>query len=153
MHCDKEAHMTKQRRSRKDTLPDAEVRAALVAAAIAARERAYAKYSRFPVGAAILAESGQVFTGCNVENASYGLTICAERAAVFAAVAAGDQRLAALAIASAGGVPTCGACRQVLAEFAPQLEIWLIDVDKPEEWVLCYLDDLLPGAFVLEGRA
>jgi cytidine deaminase len=142
--------MATQRRKAKDPLPDAEVRAPLIEAAIAARDRAYAKYSRFNVGAALLTAGGEIIVGCNVENVSYGLTICAERVAVFSAVAAGEQKFQALAVASAGGVTPCGACRQVLAEFAPGLEIWLVDVDRPNEWVLWNLADLLPGAFTFE---
>jgi len=122
-------------------------REALIAAALEVRQRAYAKYSQFSVGAALLTADGRSFTGCNVENVSYGLTICAERSAVFAAVAAGQQRFELLAIASAGGVTPCGACRQVLAEFAPNLPILLIDADKPGQIVEASLKDLLPGAF------
>ena len=95
---------------------------ALVAAARAAARRAYAPYSHYAVGAALLAEDGAVFSGCNVENASYGLTNCAERTALFKAVSEGRRRFRALAIA--GGPPKdpavpCGACRQALAEFCP----------------------------------
>jgi cytidine deaminase len=121
----------------------------LVRAAVEARERAYAKYSKFQVGAAILAADGQIFAGCNVENASYGLTICAERSAVFAAVGASQQRFELLAIATAGGVTPCGACRQVLAEFSPDLPILLIDVNQPDSIVEVNLRDLLPGVFSL----
>lgn len=122
-------------------------RDALIAAAIDVRQRAYAKYSRFFVGAALLTTNGRTFVGCNVENVSYGLTNCAERSAVFAAVAAGVTKFELLAIASAGGVTPCGACRQVLAEFAPDLPILLIDVEKPKQIVEANLRDLLPGAF------
>ncbi|MGH2406058.1 MAG: cytidine deaminase [bacterium] len=92
--------------------------AALVRAARAARRRAYAPYSRFPVGAAVLAASGAVVAACNVENASYGLSMCAERAAMHRAVAEGYRRLRAVAVAAGqkGAMP-CGACRQVMAEF------------------------------------
>ncbi|HEY2413216.1 MAG TPA: cytidine deaminase [Pirellulaceae bacterium] len=121
----------------------------LIKAAIEIRQRAYAKYSNFFVGAAILAGDGRIFTGCNVENASYGLTICAERTAVFNAVAAGQRKFELLAIATAGGASPCGACRQVLAEFAPELTVLLIDVDRPGRLVETNIRDLLPGAFSL----
>ena len=120
----------------------------LVEAALAARERAFAPYSKFLVGAALITQTAKMFTGCNVENASYGLTNCAERTAVFSAVAAGEQQFARLAIASAGGVSPCGACRQVLAEFAPQLPILLIDALAPERVAEVNLTDLLPGRFI-----
>src|SRR5207247_8698577 len=97
-----------------------QVREALVQAAIDVRQRAYAKYSQFLVGAAVLGADGNIYTGCNVENSSYGLTICAERAAVFAAVAAGQQRVELLAIATAGGGTPCCPAPHVLAEIAPQ---------------------------------
>jgi cytidine deaminase len=97
----------------------------LVEQARKARTHAYAPYSHFSVGAALLVKSGRVFTGCNVENLSFGLTICAERAAVCAAVAAGETHFEALAVVSDSVHPVtpCGACRQVLAEFAADLPI------------------------------
>src|ERR1041384_1824474 len=97
----------------------------LVAAATQARENAYSPYSRFRVGAALLTRSGKIFTGCNVENISLGLTICAERNAVGAAIASGEKDFLAIAIVADFDEPVlpCGACRQVLAEFNPKIEI------------------------------
>jgi cytidine deaminase len=120
----------------------------LVEAAVAARLRAFAPYSKFLVGAALRTPDGQLFLGCNVENASYGLTICAERTAIFSAVAAGEQQFARLAIASVGGVSPCGACRQVAAEFAPNLPVLLVDALQPDRVAEVNLADLLPGRFV-----
>ena len=99
----------------------------LIAAAKDAMEKAYAPYSRFQVGAALLTASGRIFTGCNVENASYGATICAERTAVVKAISAGEGEFLAIAIASNGGktTPPCGICRQVLAEFSEDVDIVL----------------------------
>lgn len=98
---------------------------ALERAASAVRRRAHAPYSKFLVGAALLAEDGRVFLGANVENASYGLSLCAERSAIAAAVAAGAKKFRALAIASAGRRPAtpCGMCRQVMAEFPPAFAV------------------------------
>ncbi len=121
----------------------------LIAAACAVRERAYAKYSNFLVGAALLAETGEIVAGCNIENASYGLTICAERNAVFAAVAQGLTRFRALALATVGGATPCGACRQVLAEFCDDLPIWIVDVHHPDRVVESSLNQLLPSRFTL----
>jgi cytidine deaminase len=99
----------------------------LLQAARVARARAHAPYSRFAVGAAVLGASGRIWPGCNVENASYGLSVCAERHAVARAVLEGEERLvAALVVGGRGAVPPCGACRQVLAEFAgPDLPVAL----------------------------
>ena len=98
---------------------------ALIEEAECARGRAYAPYSKFSVGAALLTRAGDVFRGCNVENISFGLTICAERAAVAAAVADGQREFECIAIVADSGQPVvpCGACRQVLAEFAPALRV------------------------------
>jgi cytidine deaminase len=102
---------------------------ALMAAADRARRRAYAPYSRFPVGAAILLRDGRVVTACNVENASYGLAVCAERNAVFKAVSEGDREFVAVAVTAreGRGAPPCGSCRQVLHEFAPDILVFWRD--------------------------
>lgn len=121
----------------------------LIDAAVAVRSRAYAPYSRFLVGAALLTEDGQTFVGVNVENASYGMTICAERSAIFSAVTAGNRKFQAIAIATAGGHAPCGACRQVLAEFSDDLPVFLVDADRPEAVRKLSLKELLPGKFEL----
>lgn len=119
---------------------------ALVRLARAARDTAYAPYSGFRVGAAVEVADGAVFTAGNVENASYGLTICAERAAAFAAVAAGHVRFRAVAVATDGPEPVapCGACRQVLAEFAGDVPIHSDCGTRRQTWSL---DALLPARF------
>lgn len=119
----------------------------LIAAALEAQKRFYAPYSNFPVGAAIRTASGKIFQGCNVENASYGLTICAERVAATSAVAAGEKEFVGVAVASRGGVSPCGACRQFLAEFSPNVEIVMVDSLKPDEIHEATLAQLLPGRF------
>jgi cytidine deaminase len=118
----------------------------LIAAAREIRERAYAPYSRFSVGAALRTASGRVFCGCNVENLSFGLTICAERAAVFAAVAAGETKFEAIAVVadSIQPVTPCGACRQVLAEFAPELKV--CSANLQDERYEATIGELLPRA-------
>ena len=121
----------------------------LIHAAVAVRANAHAPYSRFQVGAAVLTASGEIFAGCNVENASYGLTMCAERVAVGAAVAAGHKQITAIAVATAGGHSPCGACRQVLSEFGPAMEILLVDADDPAKVRTTSLDKLLPEQFSL----
>ena len=102
----------------------------LIAAAMEARTRAFAPFSHFHVGAAVLAEDGTIVAGCNVESASFGLTMCAERVAVFAGVARGFRRLTRVAIVTDSPTPTppCGACRQVLWEFAPDAEVVLANL-------------------------
>lgn len=122
-------------------------REALVAAAGEALERAYAPYSGFQVGAALLTDDGSRFTGANVENASYGLSMCAERTAVFHAVAQGVRRLRAVAVVASNDEPTwpCGACRQVLYEFGPDLVV--ISEGKGGRREERSLAELLPEAF------
>jgi cytidine deaminase len=121
----------------------------LLEAAHAAHKHAYVPYSRFPVGAALLTPDGTVFTGCNVENASFGLTICAERVAVFKAVAAGHRHIAAIAVVAANvdEVTPCGACRQVLNEFTPQSADLVVVLDRERRPVFTTLAELLPRAF------
>ena len=99
----------------------------LITAACEARANAYAPYSHYAVGAAVLAEDGRLFSGVNVENASYGLTICAERPAVFKMVSEGARRIVAVAVCTENGGSPCGACRQVLSEFADDVPVWLSD--------------------------
>jgi cytidine deaminase len=123
------------------------VRRRLLAAARAARTQAYAPYSRFKVGAAVLTSSGKIYSACNVENASYGLTSCAERNAIFKAVSDGERRILAVALAidsPAGGAP-CGACRQVIYEFGPDAVVLLGGL-RGEARVVS-LKELLPLAF------
>jgi cytidine deaminase len=118
----------------------------LIAAAHAARELAYAPYSKFAVGAAVETESGAVIVGCNVENASYSATICAERVAITRAVAEGHRRFRAIAVAGPDGATTspCGACRQFIAEFDPALPVIYTSPHGPVETTLA---QLLPAPF------
>jgi cytidine deaminase len=128
--------------------------ARLVSAASEARARAYAPYSRYRVGAAILTRSGAIYAGCNVENATYGATLCAERSAVAAMVAAGDNHPVACAVVSAGPRPAapCGICRQVLMEFARDMPVWMVAEGAGGKVVArrrARLAKLLPGVFRL----
>lgn len=123
----------------------------LVALAAQARRHAYAPYSHFAVGAALLAQSGRVYSGTNVENASYGLAVCAERVAVWKAVAAGERAFTAIAVVTENGVSPCGACRQVLAEFAGDPRtLRLIVADVQGHRRTFTLAELLPEAFTPE---
>jgi cytidine deaminase len=118
----------------------------LIDAARRAQQQAYAPYSRFRVGAAVEGDDGSVFTGCNVENASYGLTMCAERVAVGAAVAAGVRRFRRVVVVSdcEPPAPPCGACRQVLHEFGADLEVTAVGPTSTRRWST---GELLPAAF------
>lgn len=118
----------------------------LIAAARDARANAYAPYSQFTVGAALLAADGRVFRGVNVENASYGLSMCAERVALFSAVAAGVQSFEAIAVVGPAGTTTtpCGACRQALVEFSATLRVIVLANEAPHTYGIA---DLLPEAF------
>ncbi len=121
----------------------------LVEAARAAQQHAYCPYSHYRVGAALLADDGRVFVGCNVENASYGLTVCAERSAVFTAVSAGARQFRRIVVAtdSEPPAPPCGACRQVLAEFGADLEVESVGPTQIKRW---RIGELLPDAFSKE---
>lgn len=125
--------------------------AQLVDLALQARERAYAPYSNFPVGAALLTRSGKVFTGCNVENAAYPLTTCAERVALFKAVSEGEREFETIAVVTSTGATPCGACRQVLREFAGplgDLRVVVADLDGSNRTFT--IAELLPEGFTPE---
>ena len=118
----------------------------LIMAARQAREKAYAPYSQFKVGAAVLGENGRIYSGCNIENASYGLTNCAERTAIFKAVSAGERALSLLAVVAdtIRPVAPCGACRQVMAEFSIQrIVLCNLNGDRIE----MTMNELLPMSF------
>lgn len=121
----------------------------LLESAREAAEHAYVPYSHFPVGAAILTERGDVVTGANIENASYGLTICAERVAAFKAVYSGERTFRAIAVAAprAQRASPCGACRQVLFEFVPRDADTIVILEGPNGPELTTVRQLLPGAF------
>lgn len=123
-----------------------EVREQLIEAALEVRKWAYAPYSGYPVGAALLSTSGRIYEGVNVENAAYPMTICAERVAVFKAVAEGEREFQAIAVATDNGGTPCGACRQVLAEFGMETVVFIIDGEGSlvEETTV---SGLLPSAF------
>lgn len=130
------------------------MREKLIQAVLNARENAYAPYSHYQVGAALLTEEGEIVTGCNVENASYGAACCAERTAVFKAVSDGKKQFRAIAIAGGmeGREPEdyaypCGICRQVLSEFAREKDLTVIVVKSPEDYKEYLLSELLPWSF------
>lgn len=116
------------------------------------RENAYAPYSNFKVGAAVLAENGKIYTGCNIENASYGATNCAERTAIFKAISEGNRKIRAIAIVGADDEYTypCGICRQVIADFADE-NTEIILGKKSLEYIVKTLAEILPGAFTKEA--
>jgi cytidine deaminase len=120
----------------------------LVRAALEARRQAYAPYSHYTVGAAVLCADGEVIQGCNVENASYGATICAERVALTAAVAQGKRDYVALAVATQNGGSPCGICRQVMAELGPQMTVYIADAGG--HFRTTNVADLLPDWFTGE---
>jgi len=122
----------------------------LIAAAAKARRNSVAPYSKFQVGAALLTRNGEVIAGANVESASYGLTCCAERVALFAALTSGKRDFTAIAVvapAKNGPMP-CGACRQLLAEYAPLAEVWVADSSELRKVRSFTVKELLPGAFL-----
>ncbi len=121
----------------------------LVAAAARARQRAVAPYSKFKVGAALLTKQGKTITGANVESASYGLTCCAERVALFAALTSGQKDFVAVAVVAEapGGPMPCGACRQLLAEYAPGARVWVADSRALAVIQEFSVSELLPAAF------
>jgi|SRR5208283_467278 len=123
----------------------------LVRAAASARERAVAPYSKFKVGAALLTRGGEIISGANVESASYGLTCCAERVALFNALTGGKRKFIAVAVVARapGGPMPCGACRQLLAEYAPDATVWVADSRAPGKIREFTVRELLPLAFVI----
>ena len=132
---------------------DAEAFDKLVIAAVNARQRAYAPYSDFTVGAAVMSAGGRIFTGCNVENVSFGATVCAERVAMFSAVAAGCRELVAIAVAGPGESPItpCGICLQVMIELAPDAVVVMVGEGGARE--TSAVAELLPRAFAPEELA
>ena len=124
----------------------------LVLAASQARFNAVAPYSKFKVGAALLTETGEIITGANVESASYGLTCCAERVALFKALTSGKRNFVAVAVVArtAGGPRSCGACRQLLAEYAAKAKVFAADSRKLKAVKVSSVRQLLPSAFVLK---
>ncbi|MEA4910387.1 MAG: cytidine deaminase [Chloroflexi bacterium] len=127
----------------------AETRERLIEAARQARQWAYAPYSHYAVGAAVLTDSGRVYDGVNVENAAYPTSICAERVAIFKAVSEGERHFQAIAVVTGNGGAPCGSCRQVMAEFGLDTQVWIADADGNlvQETTVA---GLLPGAFLPE---
>lgn len=130
------------------TLTD-EKRQELIKVANKVRSNAYAPYSNYPVGAALLTRSGEIFTGVNVENAAYPDSICAERSAIFSAVSTGEREFEAIAVVTRNGGTPCGSCRQVLSEFGLDIEVLLAD-EGEQLLQRTTVRDLLPGAFLPE---
>ncbi len=131
---------------------DDEMRRELTKRALSIRERAYAPYSNYSVGAALLADSGRIYEGINIENAAFPVTICAERVAVFKAVSEGERNFTAIVVATQDGGSPCGSCRQVMHEFAPRMQV--ITVNAGGDVVLDVdVSDLLPYGFSLHDEA
>lgn len=118
----------------------------LIDLALQAREHAYAPYSRFKVGAALLTASGRIYTGCNIENVAFSPSICAERTAIFKAVSEGERAFVAIAIVTQNGIPPCGVCRQVMMEFAPHITVVIANLEG--SYSVTTLDELFPNAFM-----
>jgi cytidine deaminase len=133
----------------------ASVKREVVLAAARARGRAVAPYSKFKVGAALLTKAGEMVAGANVESASYGLTCCAERVALFNALTSGKNDFAAIAVVARapGGPMPCGACRQLLAEYAPEAKVWVADSRSLQTIKEFSVKELLPSAFVEVPKA
>lgn len=123
------------------------VESELIRLALETRQQAYAPYSNFQVGAALLTESGNIFTGCNVENASFGLCICAERSAICQAVARGERKFRTLVVAATPLASPCGACRQFISEFGAGISILCVDAENPRQRLHRTIGELLPMAF------
>ena len=129
-----------------------EMKRTLIEVAGAARRWAYAPYSNYRVGAALLTASGRIYDGVNVENAAYPTSICAERVALFKAISEGEREFQSIAVVTANASSPCGACRQVLSEFAPELEV-IISPDDSESYEVLSLRELLPRCFDSLGDA
>lgn len=120
---------------------------ALIGAARQTRERAYAPYSHYAVGAAVMSKSGKIYSGCNVENASYPVGLCAERVAIFKAVSEGERELSALAVVTSNLGSPCGACRQVFSEFARDGAVIVLAAEQGDDRKRFTLKELLPDRF------
>jgi cytidine deaminase len=127
-----------------------ELRQKLIHLAVQARERAYAPYSHYAVGAIVLSDSGKIYDGVNIENAAYPSGICAERVAIFKAVSEGERRFKAIVVATENGGSPCGACRQVMAEFGLDTKVLIVNTEG-QTVIETTVAQLLPGAFTPES--
>lgn len=123
----------------------------LIDRAVSARQNAYAPYSKFKVGAAVLTSEKKVYDGCNVENASYGLCLCAERTAICTAVTAGEQKLVAVAVAATPLAMPCGACRQFIHEFGNDITVICVDADDITQRSVRSIESLIPDCFSFDS--
>ncbi len=126
--------------------PNIDEKTKLIHIALEARKKAYVPYSHYSVGAALLTKSGKIYTGANIENAAFSVTVCAERTAIFKAVSEGDKDLQAIAVVTKNGGTPCGSCRQVMAEFNPNMKIYIAN-EKGELMQETTLKEILPGYF------